>query len=81
MEQQRFTVTAEGLGRLEVLNRISVLYIQRHIPVEQMHFQPIDAKASRFVVCAFTTEDTIRRVVGQMNNIIEINNVTYSRCD
>ena len=81
MEQQKFTVTAEGLSRLDVLNRISVLYIQRHIPVEQMHFQPIDAKASRYVVCAFTTEETIRRVVGQMNNIIEINNVTYSRGD
>ena len=81
MKQQKFTVTAEGSGRLEVLNRISVLYIQRHIAVEQMHFLPIDAQASRFVVCAFTTEDTIRRVVGQMSNIVEINNVTYAHCD
>lgn len=81
MKQQKFTVTAEGEGRLEVLNRISVLYIQRHIPVEQMHYLPLEGGTSRYEVCATTTEDTIRRVVGQMNNIIELNHVQYALCD
>lgn len=78
METRKFTVTAEGTGRLEVLNRISVLYIQRHIPVERMSLVPAKDGNSRYEICALTNEETIRRVVDRMNHIVELRDVRYA---
>ena len=74
---KKFNVIAEGQGRLDILNRISVLYSQRHILVESLSFSPIGNGESRYSLCAVTDEDTIRRVVGQMGRIIDLHRVDY----
>ena len=49
---QKFTVTAEGEGRLDIVSRISMLFLQRHIDVESMTFMPHEGMVSRYQVCA-----------------------------
>ena len=75
--EKRFNVMAEGRGRLDILNRISVLYSQRHILVESLSFSPIGNGESLYSLCAVTDENTIRQVVSQMGRIIDLHRVDY----
>ena len=75
--EKKFNVMAEGLGRIDILNRISMLYSQRHIFVESLSFSPLGNGESRYSLCAVTDENTIRQVVNQMNRIIDLRKVAY----
>ena len=75
--EKKFKVMAEGQGRLDILNRISMLYSQRHIIVESLIFAPLGNGESRYSLCAVTDENTIRQVVNQMNRIIDLHKVDY----
>ena len=74
---KKFNVIAEGQGRLDILNRISVLYSQRHISVESLSFSPLGNGESLYSLCAVTDENTIRQVVSQMGRIIDLHSVVY----
>ena len=73
---QKYTVTAEGEGRLDILSRISMLFMQRHIDVESLTYKP-HAGASKYEVCALATEETVSKVVSQMKHIEGLNNINY----
>ena len=75
--ERKFKVMAEGQGRLDILNRISVLHSQRHITVESLSFAPLGNGESRYSLCAVTDEDTIRQVVNQMNRIVDLRKVAW----
>ena len=74
---QKFTVTAEGEGRLDIVSRISMLFLQRHIDVESMTYMPLEGMVSRYQVCALAKEDTIRKVVAQMEHIEGLKTISY----
>ena len=74
---QKFTVTAEGEGRLDIVSRISMLFLQRHIDVESMTYMPLEGMVSRYQVCALAKEDTIRKVVAQMEHIEGLTQISY----
>ena len=74
---QKFIVTAEGEGRLDIVSRISMLFLQRHIDVESMTFKPHEGMLSRYQVCALAHEDTIRKVVAQMEHIEGLTQISY----
>ena len=74
---QKYTVTAEGEGRLDIVSRISMLFMQRHIDVESLTFMPHEGVVSRYQVCALAKEDTIRKVVAQMKHIEGLNNISF----
>ncbi len=76
--EKKFNVMAEGEGRLDILNRISMLYSQRHIAVQSLTFAPLGNGESRYSLCAVTDENTIRQVVSQMSRIIDIHKVVWS---
>ena len=46
---QKFTVTAEGEGRLDIVSRISMLFLQRHIDVESLTYMPAEGLISRYL--------------------------------
>lgn len=74
---QKYTVTAEGEGRLDIVSRISMLFLQRHIDVESMTYMPLEGLMSRYQVCALAKEDTIRKVVAQMEHIEGLKTISY----
>ena len=74
---QKYTITAEGEGRLDIVSRISMLFLQRHIDVESLTYVPIEGISSRYQVCALAKEEVIRKVVGQMEHIEGLNKISY----
>ncbi|MBE6215480.1 MAG: hypothetical protein E7123_04545 [Bacteroidales bacterium] len=74
---QKFTVTAYGEGRLDIVSRISMLFLQRHIDVENLSFAPHEGLTSKYQVCALAKEETIRKVVAQMEHIEGLNKISY----
>lgn len=74
---QKYIVTAEGEGRLDIVSRISMLFLQRHIDVESLTFMPLEGLQSRYQVTALAKEDTIRKVVAQMEHIEGLTQISY----
>lgn len=74
---QKYIVTAEGEGRLDIVSRISMLFLQRHIDVESLTYNPVEGMVSRYQVCALAKEDTIRKIVAQMEHIEGLSQISY----
>ncbi len=79
MEPQKFTVTAFGKNKVDILNRITSLYLQRNIPVESFVLSQSENGESRYQICAHTSEESIMRIVSLMSNIIDLTSVQYSK--
>lgn len=73
----KYIVTAEGESRLDIVSRISMLFLQRHIDVESLTYLPMGGCASCYRVCALARETAIRQVVGQMEHIEGLTSVHY----
>ena len=74
---QKYTVTALGEGRLDIVSRISMLFLQRHIDVESLTYLPSEGLVSQYQVCALAKEDTIRKVVAQMEHIEGLSQISF----
>lgn len=78
MEKKEYIVTAFTENHVGVLNRITATYLRRKINIESLRVAESSIKGiSMFVITAFTTEDTISKVVKQINKIIEVLDVKY----
>ena len=78
---QKYTIKAEGEGRLDIMSRISMLFLQRHINVESMSFAPAEGGKSRYHVCAVATDEVIRKVVAQMEHIDGLETIEFDLND
>jgi acetolactate synthase small subunit len=74
---QKYTIIAEGEGRLDIMSRISMLFLQRHIDVESMSYAPLEGVKSRYQVCALAKDEVIRKVVAQMEHIEGLETIRY----
>ena len=70
---EKFTVRAEGKDRLDVLNRISTLYLQKRIQVESLEFIRTAPEQGEYKITCFSDcREVVERIVNQINNIVEI---------
>lgn len=70
---EKFTVKAEGKDRLDVLNRISILYLQKRIQVESLEFTRTAPEQGEYTITCFSeNKEIMERLVNQINNIVEI---------
>ena len=70
---EKFTVKAEGKDRLDILNRISTLYLQKRIQVESLEFTRTAPEQGEYKITCFSdSKELIERIVSQINNIVEI---------
>ena len=70
---EKFTVKAEGKDRLDVLNRISTLYLQKRIQVESLEFTRTAPERGEYTITCFSeNKEIMERLVNQINNIVEI---------
>ena len=74
---QKYVVTAYGEGRLDIVSRISMLFLQRHIDVESLTFMPFVGMKSRYQICALANEMTIRKIVAQMEHIEGLDRIDF----
>ena len=74
---QKYIIAAEGEGRLDIVSRISMLFLQRHIDVESLTYEPLEGVKSRYKVCALANEEVVRKVVAQMERIEGLEVIKY----
>ena len=74
---RRFVIIAEGEGRLDIVSRISILFLQRHVDVESLKYLPMDGCRSRYEVCALSHENSIRQILGQMEHIEGLSQISF----
>ena len=67
-----------GYGLIGLLNRITALYLRRKINIESLKVSESSIRGiSMFVISAFTTRETIDKLVKQLRNIIDVIQVEY----
>ena len=74
---KKYIIEAEGEGRLDIVSRISMLFLQRHIDVESLSYEPLEGVRSSYKVCALAKEEVIRKVVAQMEHIEGLDLIKY----
>ena len=76
---EKYTVMAEGKDRLDVMNRISTLYLQKRIEVESFEYSRTAPEQGAYkITCYSERKDVIDRIVNQINNIVEIKRAYYA---
>lgn len=78
MEKKEYIVVAYVNNQVSVLNRITAAYLKRHINIESLNVSESTVKGvSKVVISAITTRNTIEMIVNQMDNSLDVLNVSY----
>ncbi|MFI2744623.1 acetolactate synthase small subunit [Zhouia sp. PK063] len=73
MENKTFTISIYSENNVGLLNRISAIFLKRHINIESLNVSGSEIDGvSRFVIVVNTTEDWVRKIVGQIEKQIEV---------
>lgn len=76
--KQKNLVTAIGKNRLDILSRITSLYLQRHITVDSVILENNNPDEALYKIYSDAPEETIKVIVNQINKIVDIKAVNYS---
>lgn len=80
MEKQWFTISVYSENNVGLLNRISGIFLKRHINIESLNVSKSEIdQVSKFTIVVFTTEDWTRKIVGQIEKQIEVIKAFYHR--
>lgn len=78
MEVKTFTISVYSENNVGLLNRISAIFLKRHINIESLNVSGSEIEnVSRFVIVVKTTEDWVRKIVGQIEKQIEVIKAFY----
>lgn len=82
MEKEWFTISVYSENNVGLLNRISGIFLKRHINVESLNVSKSEIdEVSKFTIVVFTTEKWVRNIVGQMEKQIEVIKAFYHTDD
>lgn len=77
-ENQKFTVSIYTENNIGLLNRISAIFLKRHINIESMTVSKSEIEnVHRFTFVVMMSETLIRKVVGQLEKQIEVIRAFY----
>lgn len=73
-----FTISVYTENNVGLLNRISVIFLKRHINILSLNVSESEIEnVSRFVIVVDTTEKWVRNIVGQIEKQIEVIKAFY----
>jgi acetolactate synthase-1/3 small subunit len=82
MENQWFTISVYSENNVGLLNRISGIFLKRHINIESLNVSKSEIEnVSKFTIVVFTTEDWTRKIVQQIEKQIEVIKAFYHTDD
>ena len=82
MENAWFTISVYSENHVGLLNRISGIFLRRHINIESLNVSPSEIEGvSKFTVVVHTTEDWTRKIVRQIEKQIEVIKAFYHTDD
>ena len=82
MENKSFTISVYTENHLGLLNRISGIFLKRHINIESLTVSESEIEhVSRFVIVFSTTEEYVKKIVGQIEKQVEVIKAYYHTDD
>lgn len=77
-EKQKYTVSVYTENNIGLLNRLSAIFLKRRINIESMTFCKSEIEhVHRFTFVVIVTENSIRKVLGQLEKQIEVIRAFY----
>ena len=78
METKQFTISIYTENNLGLLNRISTLFVKRHINIESLTASNSEIEGvSRFIIVVKMTEERVKKIIGQIEKQIEVIKAFY----
>ncbi|MEN8800086.1 MAG: acetolactate synthase small subunit [Flavobacteriaceae bacterium] len=78
MEKKWFTISVYSENNIGLLNRISDIFLKRHINIESLNVSKSEVKqVSKFTIVVNTTELWTQKIVGQIEKQIEVIKAFY----
>ena len=78
MENQWFTISVYSENHVGLLNRISGIFLKRHINIESLNVSKSEIEGiSKFTIVVFTTEKWTRHIVSQIEKQVEVIRAFY----
>lgn len=78
MEIKTYNISIYGENNLGLLNRISTLFVKRHINIESLTVSASEIEnVSRFVIVVNMTEVSVKKIIGQIEKQIEVIKAFY----
>lgn len=78
MKKQWYTISVYSENNVGLLNRISGIFLKRHINIESLNVSKSEIDGvSKFTIVVFTTEDWTRKIVMQIEKQIEVIKAFY----
>jgi len=82
MEKQWFTISVYSENNVGLLNRISGIFLKRHINIESLNVSKSEIDdVSKFTIVVRTTEKWVHNIVGQIEKQIEVIKAFYHTDD
>ena len=77
-EKQKYTISVYTENNVGLLNRLSAIFLKRHINIESMTVSKSEIEhVSRFTFVVIITETAVRKIVGQLEKQIEVIRAFY----
>ena len=77
-EKQLYTISIYTENNIGLLNRISAIFQRRHINIESINTSVSEIEGvSRFTILVSMTEDQIKKILGQIENQVEVIKAYY----
>lgn len=78
MENKWFTISVYSENNVGLLNRISGIFLKRHINIESLNVSKSEIEGvSKFTIVVLTSEDWTRKIVQQIEKQIEVIKAFY----
>lgn len=82
MENKWFTISVYSENNVGLLNRISGIFLKRHINIESLNVSKSEIDdVSKFTIVVHTTEKWVHNIVGQIEKQIEVIRAFYHTDD
>ncbi len=78
MKKTLYTVSIYTENNIGLLNRISSIFLKRHINIESLTVSNTEIEnVSRFIIVSYITEEEVRKVIGQLEKQVEVIKAYY----
>ena len=82
MEKENFTISVYTENNIGLLNRISAIFLKRHINLDSMVASQSEIKdVFRFTIVIKVSEEQVKKIVGQIEKQIEVIKAFYHKED
>jgi acetolactate synthase I/III small subunit len=78
-KERQYTLTVFTENRIGLLNRITIIFTRRHLNLDSINVSESEVSGIfRYTIVLKTSEDQIKKVVGQIEKLIEVIKAFYS---